>query len=297
MSRGMGLFLVLLMIFGASFISAQPESPEPVLVMGNFAEPEAVETAESIPAAYFWNPAGNLPEPLVLLPVAVLAAAGSSDAEPAIPQSIRNNRYFVESVRLTNLAQESYEYGDYDASTNYAAEALRYAQLSDEYVALQLKINVANDAIAAAKARLDWAAANDVSARYPKEYGEARNYYDTSLSARSAQDWDTAITAASNVLYTLAFVEALERTAALPAQYTVWPWAVARDCLWNIAGRPWAYGDPNKWRLLYEANKSKMPQPDNPDLIHPDMILDIPALQGETRQGMWDAGRDYTPLH
>lgn len=254
---------------------------------------------------YLWDDGSeNLPEPVAFLPSFSLAAAASSDAEPVIPQNIRNNRYFVESVRLTNLAQESFEYGDYDASANYAVEALRYAQLSDEYVALQLKIKEANDAIAAAKSRIDWAAANGVPGRYPREYGDAQTYYNDSLSARSAQNWDDAINAAGKVINALAYVQAVQAVEAppqsgetpLPAQYTVRTWAVSKDCLWNIAGRPWAYGDPAKWRLLYSANRAKMPEPNNPDLIHPGMILDIPSIKGETRQGMWDPGKTYSPL-
>jgi nucleoid-associated protein YgaU len=82
----------------------------------------------------------------------------------------------------------------------------------------------------------------------------------------------------------------------LPAQYTVRPWNTFRDCLWNIAGRPWIYGDPTQWRLLYNANKSKMPNPDNPDLIEPGMVLDIPSIKGEERQGLWDAEKTYPSL-
>jgi hypothetical protein len=47
------------------------------------------------------------------------------------------------------------------------------------------------------------------------------------------------------------------------------------------------------WKVLYEANKSKMPDPDNPDLIEPGMVLDIPSIRGEFRRGMWDPGNTY----
>jgi LysM repeat protein len=318
MIRKAALFLMLVMVLGTLSVFAQTQLPEPV-----FIEPLNELTLESEPALGLWLPefndvvyylwdyeSGNLPEPTIFLPVASLAAAASSDSEPAIPQNIRNNRYFIESVRLTNLAQESFEYGDYDASTNYATEALRYAQLSDEYVALQLKIKEANDGIAAAKKRFDWATANGIRNAYPREYGDAQTYYNASLTSRSSQDWDGAIDNAAKVINALAYVQAQDGTTqgtattttpqqnsnALPAQYTVRAWAVSKDCLWNIAGRPWAYGDPTKWKILYNANKAKMPQPDNPDLIHPGMILDIPSLNGEARQGLWDANRTYTPL-
>jgi nucleoid-associated protein YgaU len=230
----------------------------------------------------------ELPEPEfrepLFFPSAILAAAASSDAEE-IPQGIRNNQYYLESLRLSELAQDSYDYGDYDASTNYAEEAIRYAQLSDEYVALQLKIKETNDAIAAAKQRIDWASSSGAAKQYPAEYGEAEGYYNASLSFRSAEEWDSAIDSANKVIELLAYIQG--PGGALPAQYTVRTWESFRDCLWNIAGRSWAYGDPFKWKILYDANKSKLPQPDNADLIEPGMVLDIPSIKGETRQGMW----------
>jgi nucleoid-associated protein YgaU len=228
-------------------------------------------------------------------PLAAVAAAGSDAAAPVIPPSIRNNRYYQESVRLTRLAQQTYDYGDYDASSAYSAEAIENARLSDEYVALQLKIRAANDAIRAARSRLDWAAGVDAPGRYPNEFAQAQASYDLALNERSAEHWDEAVEAANRVLTALANVQAAppaEEKPALPAQYTVRPWAVSRDCFWNIAGRPWAYGDPTKWRLIYEANRTRLPNPGNPDLILPGMVLDIPSAQGEVRQGMWDSSAD-----
>jgi nucleoid-associated protein YgaU len=149
---------------------------------------------------------------------------------------------------------------------------------------------------------------------YPGEYAQAQEYYNGSLEDRKAEKWESAAEKARRVINALANVKApapvqIVTTPAqsvteqpepsqtpLPARYTVRPWAVSKDCLWNIAGRPWAYGDPAKWRLIYNANKTRMPQPDNPDLIEPGMVLDIPSIRGETRQGMWDSGKSYVPL-
>jgi hypothetical protein len=328
MRRVLMLFLVILFVFGAAIntlcaqsVFALSDLPEPVfaevLVSGEFSAVPDSGIGFNDVVYYLWdqNPA-YLPEPSVFFPIFSLAAASSSDAGPVIPQSLRNNQYYVESLRLTNLAHLSFDSGDYDASSNYAAEALRYAQLSDEYVALQLKIRETNDAISAAKTRLDWAASVGASDRYQREYGEAQNQYNTSLSLRTKEDWDGAIDAANKVVVALANVRAADNApppaapppstpapvltlgpAPLPAQYTVVSWAVSKDCLWNIAGRSWAYGDPTKWRLIYNANKAKLPQPDNPDLIEPNMVLDIPSIKGEIRQGMWDSGSTYAPLN
>jgi nucleoid-associated protein YgaU len=213
-------------------------------------------------------------------------------------------------VRLTNLAQTAFEDGDYDLSTQYSQQAVYQAQLSDEYVALQLKIKAANDAIAIAKARLDWAnsSAVNASSRFPNEYSSAQGAYSEALGHRGSERWDDAVDAANRVINALAYVteaapnqpvqqpQPQQGPTPLPAQYTVRSWAISKDCLWNIAGRPWAYGDPNQWKLLYNANKARLPEPNNPDLIHPGMILDIPSIKGETRSGMWDAGAVYSPL-
>jgi nucleoid-associated protein YgaU len=222
---------------------------------------------------------------------------------------LRNNQYYRESVRLTRLAQETYEAGDYDASAQYAEEALRYAQLSDEWVALQLKIKETNDAIAAAKSRLDYADSIGAAGIYPAEYGNARQSYSEAVNYRSSEEWDNAIAAAKRVIDFLAYIKAPEPVPtpipppptlakpSLPARYTVRPWADAKDCLWNIAGRPWAYGDPQQWRILYDANKAKLPDANNPDLIEPGMILDIPNIKGEYREGLWNTDTVYEPLN
>jgi nucleoid-associated protein YgaU len=209
-------------------------------------------------------------------------------------------------LRLTNLAQESYAYGDYDASSNYADEALRYAQLSDEYVALQLKIRETDDAIAAAKFRIDWAVSAGAPRSNPEEYEKSEQAYAEAVSFRGEESWDEAIAAARRVIDFLAYISipaptpppapVPEGNPELPARYMVRPWASSRDCLWNIAGRSWAYGDPHKWRLIYNANKAKLPDPDNPDIIEPGMVLDIPSAQGERREGIWDADKTYEPI-
>jgi nucleoid-associated protein YgaU len=69
----------------------------------------------------------------------------------------------------------------------------------------------------------------------------------------------------------------------LAAQYLVKSWNTVRDCLWNIAGKPQIYGDPFRWELIYDANRDKI---EDPDIIHPGMILDIPSIAGEYRYGI-----------
>jgi nucleoid-associated protein YgaU len=56
-------------------------------------------------------------------------------------------------------------------------------------------------------------------------------------------------------------------SAAAPRTYTV----VAGDNLSKIAKH--FYGDANKWKRIFEANRDTIK---NPDLIHPGQVLKIP---------------------
>lgn len=147
----------------------------------------------------------------------------SEAIDESIPDSIRNNRYFLESLRYANLARLAMMEADYNAVEEHAAEAVKWAERSDIYVR--------------------------------------------------------------------AFLES--RKPGLPAQYTVRTWKGERDCLWNIAGKPWAYNNPRRWPLLYDANKDKFPDPNNPNWLEPGIVLDIPSIKGESRRGMWSEAKKY----
>ena len=314
MSRKITYAVIILMVCALQPAFAQYQLPEPEFHEGFAAGASAQQNtphlynappqlhnappqfynAPPLELLYMWDyiPA-NIPEPEPLYPLFMLASASSTDAGTAdAPHSIRNNHFYLESMRLASLAQDSFDNGDYDASREYSTEAVRYAQLSDEYVAVQLKVKEANDAVAAAKQRLDTASLAGAAEKNSSKYAEAQGFYLASLDACTAGEWDIAIESANNVITVLANTET-PAGKTLPAQYTVRTWAAARDCLWNIAGSAWAYNDPFKWKLIYDANKNKMPEPGNPDLIHPGMVLDIPSLKGETRQGMWEPGKSY----
>jgi nucleoid-associated protein YgaU len=75
----------------------------------------------------------------------------------------------------------------------------------------------------------------------------------------------------------------------LPKYYRVRLIPERRDCFWRIAEYDFVYGDPFKWRILYEANKSELKYPDNPDLIFPGQIFVIPEQEGEVREGTWNS--------
>ena len=84
----------------------------------------------------------------------------------------------------------------------------------------------------------------------------------------------------------------IQFVAILPAQYTARSWRLYGDAFSQIAAQPWCYGDATKWRILYEANRLKLPDPNNPDLIPIGLTIDIPSIAGEIREGRYDR-EDY----
>ena len=83
----------------------------------------------------------------------------------------------------------------------------------------------------------------------------------------------------------------------LPQFYVVRPWAETKDCYWNISGRKYVYNNPLLWENLYNANKSKMPRPNDPNLILPGMKMEIPSISGELREGTYSPNKEYEPFN
>jgi nucleoid-associated protein YgaU len=171
-------------------------------------------------------------------------------------------------------------------------------------------MRLAENTFMRAHSRYTWAGSVGAANRYPSEYRTATGAYNEAVQSRQAENWEDVSDASNRVLAALVNVrgrngetgpdsgyivyKTSERVpGALPAQYTVRPWVDTGDCFSAIAGRSWVYGDSGQWRKLYEANKDKLPNPNNPNLILPGMIMDIPSISGETRSGMWDPEAKY----
>jgi nucleoid-associated protein YgaU len=48
------------------------------------------------------------------------------------------------------------------------------------------------------------------------------------------------------------------------------------DSLTSIAADPDIYNDPERWAQLYDTNRDRMANPENPHLLLPGMVLEIP---------------------
>jgi nucleoid-associated protein YgaU len=75
---------------------------------------------------------------------------------------------------------------------------------------------------------------------------------------------------------------------ALPKYYVVRLIPEARDCFWRIAEYPFIYGDSSLGGIIYRANKEKLKDPENPDLIFPGQVFLIPSINGEVRIGVFN---------
>ncbi len=219
----------------------------------------------------------------ILLIAALLATA-------AFGQSLLENSYYQRSMELRTLAREAFEAGDYDAAADYAAQAQEFAALSDEFVETMLAKDQADRAYAAAQVRMTWAMTNGIPDTYPSEWSLASTRMGLATTAYQEESWLDAAAYSDQVLEALADVT--ERLP-WPRYYTVRLIPERRDCLWRIAEYPFIYNDPFKWRVLYDANRKTFENPNDPDLILPGQVLEIPSLQGEIRAGTYDPAKPY----
>ncbi|QEJ98801.1 LysM peptidoglycan-binding domain-containing protein [Treponema phagedenis] len=132
-------------------------------------------------------------------------------------------------------------------------------------------------------------AAEEEAARIAAEEEAARIAAEEE-AARKAAEEEAARKAAEEALYN----EKGEKV--LPSEYKVLTWKLDRECFWNIAKNPAVYNDPFMWRKLYEANKDKIPESNNPDWVEPETILVIPSIRGERREGLYDPDVKYQAL-
>jgi len=221
---------------------------------------------------------------LITILVAALLAASLFGA------SYKNNTYQKLADEYTKKAEKAMDAGQYDDAIAYSQEAQKNAELSKAFVARMMAMGEAEDNIKLAKNKLAWAEKIDAPNIFPMAYTAAKENLGYAESAFDAEEWGRANEYAK---LSLAALEGVAEVTPLPAEYIVRPWAETKDCYWNISGRPYVYNNPLLWENLYQANKSKMPKPEDPNLILPGMKMSIPSLTGEYRNGTYDPKKEY----
>ena len=226
---------------------------------------------------------------VLLLPIRFCAVAYAGFAATTWD----NNEFQRKSRSLSLQAEEAYDEGDYDAAVEYAREAEENARLSAEYIEKMLARADAEKKLLEARTRYAWAEQTNADRYFPAAMKEASAYISQAEGSFADEDWTGTQSAAEKALQALSSVREI---VPLPSQYIVDKWDATRDCFWNIAKNPAIYGDPFMWEKLYEANRKALKRPGNPHLIMPGMTVEIPSIEGEYREGIYDPGVEYEPF-
>ena len=206
-------------------------------------------------------------------------------------QSLQDNPDYRKSLELQEQSRAAFDSGDFLEARRLAEEAKAYAEKSDLWIAEQLARYRANAARLRVRNRLREIDQFRGGESFPDEYASGRQLYEKANDEFREQRWEGSRSSADEALDVLSVIvyTAPER-GLLPAAYVVRALPGNADCLWNIAGYDFIYGEPWDWQRIYSANRDSMPQKDNPNLIHPGMVLKIPEREGESRSGTWDNG-------
>jgi len=217
----------------------------------------------------------------IMIGVCVLLAfvAGSVAA-----QNLLDNDAYKKSIELQQQAQAAFDNGNYAQSTQLSQEAKSYAQQALTIAQEQALAYRATNWLDLAKVRIQYASGMNVPTRYPDVWKSAQDHYSTAQSTYAAKQYEPSIAASQAVV---AALHGILAQATLPKYYVVRLIPQRRDCFWRIAEYPFVYGDPLKWPLLYQANKAKLQDPSNPNLIQPGLVVEIPSVKGEVRAGTW----------
>ena len=200
-------------------------------------------------------------------------------------QSLQYNQYYKQSLEYTKLSEQAFDNGEYDLSIEHSLKAQEFAALSKQYIDEQVLAFRAKSTLNAAKDRMALADRLNIKNRDSELYNSAAQFYKDANSNYNAKDYANSLANSQKVLDLLKDIAPAERAGDLAAFYKVKLNADKRDCLWRIAGFDYIYGDPFQWKAIYDANKDSFPRPDDPNLIHPGMILKIPSIKGESRSG------------
>ena len=236
--------------------------------------------------------------------IAVLLCAAAA-VLPA--QSLLDNEYYKKAQDLRYQSEQALEEGDYDAAASLAAEAKENLAMSDAYVEEAKRFYQANGWLNRANDRVAYAKSIAADVNFKDAYNTAASDARGARVALDAKDYERSLELSKSALAALegiAVVQAPKRPVeptqpaepSWPQYYEVRLIPSRRDCFWRIAEYPFVYNDPWKWKILYEANKSLLTDPKNPDLIEPGQVFEIPSLAGEKREGTWDPETSYPPL-
>ncbi len=206
-------------------------------------------------------------------------------------QSLQDNPDYRKSLELKRQSEQAFEEGDYLEAKRLADESRVYAEKSDAWIQMMLNRYKANSALRRVETQIRSADNVNAEENFPEAYQSGKALYDQAYELFRKEEYLASYDKSLEALDVMSVIEYIRPRGNLAAAYKVRLIPEKRDCFWNIAGYDFIYGDPWKWKLIYEANKSSLPDPENPHLILPGMILTIPPAEGESRSGTWIDGK------
>lgn len=207
-------------------------------------------------------------------------------------QNLQDNPDYRESLRYRQLSEEALEEGDYQKAQEYAELSKEYADKSDAYITARLAQYRANQLLNRAEGLKSQVERSGRSSQDPDSFARAVGFLESARALYSNEAYTNSADASRSAIALFeAFGGPQVIGSTLPAAYVVRDMPGNEDCYWKIAGYDFIYDEYGAWYPIYLANKDKMPDPENPDLIHPGMVMTIPERPGETRSGVWVEGK------
>ena len=201
---------------------------------------------------------------------------------------LQDNPHAQRARELRRQSEQAIEDGEYNQAYDYARQAQDESRLAREWAEMMLWAYRARGARNRADERLSFVRSIDAQTNFPDEYENAVTFYDEGRELFDDESYQSSFEAFQNVLAALESVRRVTADAdVLPRYYEVRLIPERRDSFWRISGYDFIYGNTREWRHLYEANKDMLQDPDNPRLIQPGMLFEIPSIRGERREGVW----------
>ena len=200
------------------------------------------------------------------------------------PTNMLSEEQDANILKILGEAVSAFDQEDYELSESKSNEV-------PELIASAKDMFFSNKMYALAYASFDNAKKTD------KNFIRTQLYIDTyavlynAQEALSTNDYDAVET------YSMDTLRKLEKggyaVPILPKYYLVRYIPGDWDSFVNIAEYEFIYNDRVLWTVLYEANKNKIPRINNPNLIYPGVVFEIPTISDEIREGNYDPKKKY----
>ena len=208
----------------------------------------------------------------------------------AVGESLFDNPDYKKAKELNRMAEKAFSEGEYDKAYEYAEEAKQYIEKADAYANMLVLKHRANTMMVKASKRITYAKSEGVGTNFPQQFQSALSDYEKAKDTYGSERYESSITYSEKVIMSL---ENVLPKAPLPKYYKVRLIPKKRDCFWRISEYDFIYNDPWKWEIIYDANKEKLKNPDNPHFIFPGQLFVIPSINGEIREGTYDPKKKY----